>query len=84
MSVQSLSELITLHPGQVRAEFEGFVAVVDKDRSEKTNYFVSRATEFLSLMPWPIEFEKDSFLKPDFTCLSVLAFGSSGVPLGKC
>lgn len=44
---------------QVRAEFEGFVAIVDKKRSEKTAYFVSRAPEFLKLMPWPAEFEKD-------------------------
>ncbi|KAL4476266.1 hypothetical protein ABPG74_009999 [Tetrahymena malaccensis] len=71
-----------LDPRQVRAEFEGFVAVVDKERSVKTNYFVSRAPEFLKKMPWPSDFEKDVFLKPDFTCLSVLSFGSSGTPLG--
>lgn len=33
-------------------------------------------------MPWPAEFEKDKFLKPDFTVLSILAFASIGTPLG--
>lgn len=33
-------------------------------------------------MPWPKEFEKDLFLKPDFTCLSILAFGGAGTYLG--
>ena len=33
-------------------------------------------------MPWPADFEKDQFLKPDFTSINTLAFASSGIPLG--
>jgi len=36
----------------------------------------------LSLLPWGPAFEKPRFIKPDFTAIDVLAFGTCGIPLG--
>lgn len=69
-------------PQSVRAEWEGLVAVVNREQTKKFTALVNAATDLIPLLPWGKDFEKKTFRKPDFTSLEVITFANSGIPLG--
>lgn len=69
-------------PMHVRAEWEGLVAIVDREQSARFGALVDAAPKLIRLLPWDPAFEKDVYQKPDFSSLEVLAFANGGIPAG--
>lgn len=69
-------------PENSRAYFEGWVAIVDKVKSEKFQALVKNSEQIIPLLPWPKSMEKENFMAPDFTTLDVIGFATSSCPLG--
>ena len=71
-----------IDPENVRAYYEGWVAIVDKEKSKKFQQLVTNSEQIIPLLPWPKEQEKDKFMAPDFTTLEIICFATNGCPLG--
>ncbi|KAI9750383.1 MAG: hypothetical protein M4579_006494 [Chaenotheca gracillima] len=69
-------------PHGVRAEWEGWVAMVNQERTKAFGKLVASAESLIPKLPWPSAFETDNFLSPDFTSLEVLTICGSMVPAG--
>lgn len=69
-------------PAGVRAEWEGFVALVNKEQTRKFNKLVEAAPQMITKLPWSPDYEKDKFTPPDFTSIEILSFPCSGPPVG--
>lgn len=68
-------------PHGIRGEWEGFAAMVNKERTKAFSKLVESAPSQIPKLPWDANFEKDKFLSPDFTSLEVLSFAGSGIPV---
>ena len=71
-----------LDPQNIRAYFEGFVSISNKQRSAKYQRLVEAYEQIIRAAPWPETFCKDKFLRPDFTSLDIITFASMSCPIG--
>lgn len=71
-----------IDPQNIRAYYECWVAIVDKDKSAKFKKLVENSEQVIPLLPWPKNMEKDNFLAPDFTTLEIITFATNSCPLG--
>ena len=69
-------------PTNARAYYEGWVAIVDKEKSKKFQQLVVNSEAIIPQLPWPRSMEKETFLAPDFTTLDIIAFATNSCPLG--
>ena len=58
------------------------MAVQNVERTKVFSKMVNEAPKFIEKLPWPKDYEKDTFTKPDFTSIEILSFCTGGIPAG--
>lgn len=71
-----------IDPENCRAYYEGWVAIVDKEKSKKFKDLVANSEKIIPKLPWPKIMEKENFQAPDFTTLEIICFATNSCPLG--
>lgn len=66
----------------MRAIWEGWVAIVDKKRSETFHNLVNMSDKIIPELPFEQALQKESFIAPDFTSLDVMTFAAESLPKG--
>lgn len=69
-------------PENSRALWDGWVALVDKKRSQKFANLVQDSDNILPKMPWTKDLEKTIFIQPDFTSLDIVMYSGDSQPKG--
>lgn len=74
-------------PTGYRAECEGFVALIDEEKSKKYKKISQNGQNLSLYLPWNKErqnliYEKDKFNDPEFSSLNVVLFAGSRAPIG--
>ena len=73
-----------IDPTNQRAYFEGWVAIVDKEKSKKFELLLENSEQIIQNLPWnELGMERDAFITPDFAAADVITFATYGTPPGK-
>jgi dipeptidyl-peptidase-3 len=71
-----------LDPVGVRGQYQGFVAVTDRDKTRKFCQLADNAEIVFNNLPWNYDFEKMPLTNLCFSALSLISFCSTNCPIG--
>ncbi|KAL3699177.1 hypothetical protein R1sor_017199 [Riccia sorocarpa] len=69
-------------PQRCRAEFEGYVAILNQTASKQMKPVRDKAEYLLSSLPWPKDFHAEKVRSTDFSCFEIFTFTGGSIPAG--